>query len=58
LGGHGVLFLGFVNGRIKTTFYETLALGLFMGLQRGKKPLGGFISAPFGSPFSFLTPKG
>ena len=36
LGGHGVLFSGFTNGRIKTTFYETLVLEWFAGPQGGK----------------------
>jgi hypothetical protein len=50
--------LRFKNGRIKTTFYRILALEWLRVLQGGKEPLGGFISAPFGFPISFLTPKG
>jgi hypothetical protein len=47
-----------MNGRIEKTFYEILGLEWFRDLQRGKNPLGGFILAPFGFLFSFLTPKG
>jgi hypothetical protein len=47
-----------MNGRIETTFYDILALEWLRALQGGKKPLGGFTSAPFGFPISFPTPKG
>jgi hypothetical protein len=50
--------LKFYNGRIEIIFYKTLGLEWFMGPLGGKKPLGGFISAPFGFPISFPTPKG
>jgi hypothetical protein len=50
--------LRFINGRIETTFYEILVLEWLRALQGGKKPLGGFLSAPFGFPISFPTPKG
>jgi hypothetical protein len=56
--GHGILLQDFVNGRIERTFYKILALEWFRALQGGKKPLGGFISAPFGSTISSSTPKG
>jgi hypothetical protein len=43
---------------METTFYEILGLEWLRVLQGGKKPPGGFTSAPFGFPISFPTPKG
>jgi hypothetical protein len=42
---------------METTFYEILGLEWFRALLGGKKPLGGFTSAPFGFSISFPTPK-